>query len=186
MARPMPRVLPVTRAVRWLDKRSSSGARCGSPGEYHGAPAPGRVPGGTGGLRKRAGRSWGRAVPARTGRGRRGPYTGVAMNPLTPAPTLARIASVGTALPPHYADQETLIATLRTWWSDRGRQAERIEALHRNVQVRGRHLALPLEEYARLDGFAAANDAWIRVGLDVGAAAIEKALARAGLVPRDV
>ncbi len=108
------------------------------------------------------------------------------MNTFLPAPPPARIASVGTALPPHYVDQETLIATLRTWWADHGRQAERIEALHRNVQVRGRHLALPLEEYARLDGFAAANNAWIRVGLEVGAAAIEAALARAGLVPRDV
>ena len=102
-----------------------------------------------------------------------------------PSPA-ARIASVGTALPPHYVDQETLIATLRTWWSDHARHAERIEVLHRNVQVRGRHLALPLEEYARLEGFAAANDAWIRVGLEVGAAAITSALSRAGLAPQDV
>ncbi|HUD72067.1 MAG TPA: 3-oxoacyl-[acyl-carrier-protein] synthase III C-terminal domain-containing protein [Dongiaceae bacterium] len=108
------------------------------------------------------------------------------MKTSAPAPPPARIASVGTALPPHYADQETLIATLRTFWTDHGRQADRMETLHRNVQVRGRHLALPLEEYARLDGFAAANDAWIRVGLEVGGAAIEAALARAGLVPRDV
>lgn len=97
-----------------------------------------------------------------------------------------RIASVGSALPPHYVDQETVIDTFRRLWAGRYHNAGRIEELHRHVQVRGRHLALPLEEYARLDGFAAANDAWIRVGLDLGAAAIESALARAELGVGDV
>ena len=97
-----------------------------------------------------------------------------------------RIAAVGSAFPPHYADQETLIAALRDAWTARYHNVARIEDLHRHVLVGGRHLALPLESYARLTGFAEANDAWIRVGTDVGAAAIEDALARANLGVHEV
>src|SRR5439155_17153859 len=56
----------------------------------------------------------------------------------------------------------------------------------RHVLVGGRYLALPLAAYAGLTSFTEANDAWIRVGLDVGAAAIEDALRRAGLGVKDV
>ncbi len=97
-----------------------------------------------------------------------------------------RIAAVGSAFPPHYVDQETLIAAFRDAWAARYRNVARIEELHRHARVEGRHLALPMESYAGLASFAEANDAWIRVGTDVGAAAIEDALARAGLGVGDV
>src|SRR5262245_29474199 len=96
------------------------------------------------------------------------------------------IAAVGSGFPPHYVDQETLIAAFREAWGVRYHNVARIEDLHRHVLVGGRHLALPMESYARLTSFTEANDTWIRVGIDVGAAAIEDALARAGLQVRDV
>jgi alkylresorcinol/alkylpyrone synthase len=96
------------------------------------------------------------------------------------------IVAVGTALPPHYADQETLIAAFRSAWARQHFNVDRLEELHRAVGVGGRHLALPIEEYPRLTGFAAANAAWNRVALDVGEAAVRAALDRAGLSPRDV
>jgi alkylresorcinol/alkylpyrone synthase len=52
--------------------------------------------------------------------------------------------------------------------------------------VSGRHLALPLAEYPGLDTFGKKNDAFIRVGLEVGEAAVRDGLARAGLAPSDV
>lgn len=52
--------------------------------------------------------------------------------------------------------------------------------------MRQRHLALPLEEYSRLDGFTAANDAFIQIGVELGEQAIRGALAAAGLVPADI
>jgi alkylresorcinol/alkylpyrone synthase len=58
---------------------------------------------------------------------------------------------------------------------------ERLESLHRSVQVGGRHLALPLGDYAELKSFAARNDAWRREAVELGARALEEALARAGL-----
>jgi alkylresorcinol/alkylpyrone synthase len=106
--------------------------------------------------------------------------------PRPPATPLARIAAVGSAFPPNYYDQDTLLAAFRTHWATRHYNLERLEALHRNVLVGGRHLALPLEEYASLTGFGAANDAWLRVAQDVGERAVRDALAAAGLTPGDV
>jgi alkylresorcinol/alkylpyrone synthase len=97
-----------------------------------------------------------------------------------------RISAVGSAFPPHYVDQETLIAAFVEAWGPRRHNADRIADLHRNARVEGRHLALPMEAYRRLEGFTEANDTWIRVGTEVGAAAITDALARAGLGVRDV
>jgi alkylresorcinol/alkylpyrone synthase len=97
-----------------------------------------------------------------------------------------RIAAVGAAFPPHYYDQETLIEAFRLLWGKRHYNVERAERLHRNVLVGGRHLALPLDEYARLDSWGKANDAWIRVAQEVGAAAVRQGLDKAGLAIDDV
>ncbi len=97
-----------------------------------------------------------------------------------------RIVAVGTALPPHFYDQATLLGALERRWKDRLFNRERLERLHANVLVGGRHLALPIEEYDELKTWGKANDAWIRVAQEVGEAAIRQALDRAGLVPKDV
>jgi alkylresorcinol/alkylpyrone synthase len=96
------------------------------------------------------------------------------------------ILSVGRALPPHFVDQETLIACLSAYWGARHFNVDRLADLHRAARVGGRHLALPLSEYPALDGFAKTNDAFIRVGSELGAAAVSDALARAGVGPREV
>ena len=97
-----------------------------------------------------------------------------------------RIASVGRALPPNHYSQEELLAEFRRLWSERPTSARRLETLHRRVLVGGRYLALPLEEYYELETFGQANDAWIRVGEELGAEALEDALAAAGAAPSDV
>jgi alkylresorcinol/alkylpyrone synthase len=111
------------------------------------------------------------------------------IGPPRPAKTqlrTARIAAVGSAFPRHYVNQEALTAAFVEAWGPRRRNVARLTDLHRHAGVDGRHLALPMESYTHLGGFTEANDAWIRVGTDVGAAAIEDALARAGLTVRDV
>jgi alkylresorcinol/alkylpyrone synthase len=97
-----------------------------------------------------------------------------------------RVAAVGSAFPPHFYDQETLIEAFRRHWQQRHHNLERLERLHRNVLVGGRHLALTIEEYERLETWGQANDAWIRVALDVGERAVQEALDRAGLDAGDV
>jgi len=105
---------------------------------------------------------------------------------LLSSPPQPRILSVGRALPPNYADQETLTAALTAHWSRQHFNGDRLAQIHKAALVAGRHLALPLAEYAALDGFGKKNDAFIRVGLEVGEAAVRDALARAGLTPGDV
>lgn len=97
-----------------------------------------------------------------------------------------RIAGVGRALPPNRYDQETLLTALAAHWAQLGHAPRRLQRMHRAVQVEQRHLALTLDEYRALDDFGDANDAFIRVGTDLAAAAVEAALADAGLTVGDV
>ena len=90
------------------------------------------------------------------------------------------------ALPPHFVEQETLLAAFRKLWAREHFNLDRLEALHRAVRVGGRNLALPLEEYEALTSFAARNDAWTRVAVELGEQALRAALDNAGLGPRDL
>lgn len=110
------------------------------------------------------------------------PFAG-ARRLVTPHPS---ILAVGRALPPNWVDQETLIAALAPLWAESHYNVGRLAELQRATLVAGRHLALPLAEYPALDTFARCNDAFIRVGTEVGEAAVRDALARAGLSPADV
>ena len=93
------------------------------------------------------------------------------------------IVSVGCATPPHRYEQDELIAAFSSTWSTAHHNASRVAQLHQAVQVGGRNLALPMEAYDDLD-FDKANDAFIRVGTEIGAEAIQKALNAAGLSPQ--
>src|SRR5690606_18180586 len=62
----------------------------------------------------------------------------------------------------------------------------RLRSLHRAAQVRTRHFALPLDRYAGLTSFGAANDHFIRIGTDLAEQACTAALKSAGLTPQDV
>lgn len=97
-----------------------------------------------------------------------------------------RILSVGRAFPEHYYDQDQLLDALRSHWLKEHFNPQRLERLHKNVLVSGRHLALPLEAYEDLETWGAANDAWIRVAQKVGAEAVRDALDRANVEPEEV
>jgi alkylresorcinol/alkylpyrone synthase len=97
-----------------------------------------------------------------------------------------RIAAVSSALPKNFYDQETLLAAFREEWAKRYFNLGRLEELHKNVLVGGRHLALPIEEYPKLATWGQANDHWIRVALELGGEAVLGALDRSGLSVDDV
>jgi alkylresorcinol/alkylpyrone synthase len=99
------------------------------------------------------------------------------------APT---IRAVGRALPKHFANQETLIAAFRDAWAGAHFNVERLEELHRAVQVSGRYLAVPIERYRELTSFASRNEVWTEVAVNLGAEAVSDALERAGFEPSDV
>lgn len=97
-----------------------------------------------------------------------------------------RIAAVGAAFPQHYYEQDQLLEALKRHWARRHFNLDRLEALHRNVKVGGRHLALPIEDYERLTSWGKANDAWIRVAEEVGGRALLDGLERAGLTRQEL
>jgi len=101
-------------------------------------------------------------------------------------PVTARILSVAQALPPNFADQDTLLAAFRELWGQKHFNLERLEQLHRAVRVGGRHLALPLERYRELRSFAARNAAWTEAAVDLGAEAVRSALLAADVAPAQV
>jgi len=97
-----------------------------------------------------------------------------------------RIASVGTAYPPHRYAQATITEALRNRWQDRLPEPRLINRLHANCGVEYRHTVFPLQTYADLSGFGPTNDAWIAAALELGEKSITSALDRVGLTPADI
>lgn len=97
-----------------------------------------------------------------------------------------RIGAVEVALPEHRHGQDELFARFLERWGSGHRNLTRLASFHRSVQVETRHTALALDEYAAIDTFGKANDAFIRVGTELGARAVRGALAQAGLATGDV
>lgn len=99
---------------------------------------------------------------------------------------MTRIAAVRGALAPHrYAQSEITDIVARTCLPE---DADRriLDRLHRSAQVRSRHMTLPLQRYAELDGFGAANDVFVGAAPGLGAKVVRDALHTAGLSPTDV
>ena len=97
-----------------------------------------------------------------------------------------KVAAVATAFPPHWYDQGTLTDCLVQLFGADSRLARRLRDLHANTGIDGRFLALPLDAYAGLAGFTAANAAWLEAALELGERAARDALAAADIAPTEV
>ena len=116
----------------------------------------------------------------------RAKFTSTTVSMRQPNPHDPSLLAVASALPPHHFPQDELTAFLRDRWEGRVFNTDRLTHLHRATQVRGRHLALPLEAYERLASFADANRAWVEVSSALGEKAARLALERAGVEPAEV
>jgi alkylresorcinol/alkylpyrone synthase len=94
---------------------------------------------------------------------------------------MAFITHTASVFPDHYYPQEQLTASLGEIWSKNGGQSAVIERFHRNMTVKGRYLALPLEAYEKPTGFGERNKAWIDSALELGESAVTKLLESSGL-----
>ena len=100
---------------------------------------------------------------------------------------MPHIVGVSSAFPPNYYSQDQLTQALLAISSEQqGLDAARIKKLFSAVKVEGRHLALPLERYARLNGFGERNREWLSAALELGERAVRECLDLAGLPPKDV
>lgn len=78
------------------------------------------------------------------------------------------ISSAAVAFPDHYYRQEEIAEALQKLWDGQPYNQERMRAFHRNMKIRGRHLALPLESYLEPSRFSDRNQAWMQLAVDLG------------------
>jgi alkylresorcinol/alkylpyrone synthase len=97
-----------------------------------------------------------------------------------------QILSVRGALPEHRYTQEEITDAFAGVIAQGAMDERLMRRLHANAGVRQRHLAMPLEEYGRLEGFGQSNDRFIEVAVRLGAQAVVDALKAADLTPADV
>lgn len=90
------------------------------------------------------------------------------------------ILGCSTALPPHYYSQTDLLDALESLWGQRQYSVNRLRQFHQNLNIQGRHLALPKEEYLRDSTFGERNQAYIEVGLNLAEACVNGVLEEQG------
>lgn len=96
------------------------------------------------------------------------------------------IHAVSHAFPDHYYPQEVLLDALKKHWSKGHSNLGRLEQIHHNVGVHGRHLALPIEEYEKLNGWQDKNSAWLHAALELGETVLCDLLDTAEMQPDQV
>ncbi len=106
--------------------------------------------------------------------------------PLSYIGAMTRIVAVNPVLPMCSYPQEQITEVFAEVCLPPDGRQELLRRLHAGARVGHRHLALPLDDYRTLDDFGKANDAFIRVGTELGARAVDGALKAAGLEPADV
>ncbi len=94
-----------------------------------------------------------------------------------------RIAGIASALPKHCASQGAVTRALESVWDGR-LKPELLERLHSRTGVRSRYFAFPLRGYTGFGSWRETNAAWLAVAEEIGAAALEDALRKAG-IPND-
>ena len=97
-----------------------------------------------------------------------------------------KIISAASAYPKHYYPQKTLAAALRSYWGGQLENPEILDRLHARACVDGRYLALPIEDYFKMQTFGDFNRAWVTAAEDLGRLSLCRAITRAGLAPSDI
>ena len=99
---------------------------------------------------------------------------------------MPRILALAHAFPPHYCSQDELSSALRIAWQDQGLEVAIFDRLQRNVQVQGRYLARPLEEYHHFNSFTQTNQIWQEEALHLGEQVVQQVLDQAQLAADQV
>jgi alkylresorcinol/alkylpyrone synthase len=96
------------------------------------------------------------------------------------------ILAVRGALPPHRHSQAEITDAFAEVIAHGGLDERLLRRFHANAGVEQRHLVLPIDAYAGLQGFGHSNDLFLEHAVALGARALEDALKAADLTPSDV
>lgn len=99
---------------------------------------------------------------------------------------MSRVVAVAPAFPGHVHPQADITETLGPLLTADPERRRLLERLHVSSGVGSRHLALPLDGYAGLTSFGAANEHFVRTGTDLAARAARQALDACGIDPAEV
>lgn len=97
------------------------------------------------------------------------------------------IHSVSKAFPAHYHSQDEITEMVLKHYQGRVQNLERVRSFFKSVKVKGRHLAIPLEDYFKITtSFEKKNQAFIKVSLEILEVALKELLTSSGLKPSDI
>ncbi|SEG56597.1 isopalmitoylresorcinol synthase [Actinacidiphila yanglinensis] len=99
---------------------------------------------------------------------------------------MSRIAGVHGVLPPYRYEQHEIRDALAEMGAMAPESRGLLDRMHAASTVRTRHLAVPLERYAHLAGFGAANDAYLTAAMELAHDAVQGALEHAEVAPSEV
>jgi alkylresorcinol/alkylpyrone synthase len=101
---------------------------------------------------------------------------------------MTSIVATSTCLPSEYYPQEVLAQTLRKYCLTNllDFDLDMIDRFFNNVQIKGRHFALPLDSFFDPPGFAATATKAIRTAVDLTETTVLGVLEKAQLAPEDI
>ena len=99
---------------------------------------------------------------------------------------MTSLAAVHAVLPPNRYPQDKITEAFAEHVLGDASGHEVVRRIHTNTRVGSRYLALPLDRYKDLEDFTAANDAYLKVAVELGVQAVAGALERAGITADEV
>lgn len=86
---------------------------------------------------------------------------------------MSHICATSIQLPKHYYSQREITDAFLAYW---GKEERALNRIHKSVQVSGRYLAMPMEDYITLSSFKERNDVWKQIAFELGEKAVLNAL----------
>ena len=96
------------------------------------------------------------------------------------------LVDISLSFPKNYYEQKDLIKELQENWKGKLTNLNRVETIHENVLVKGRHLAMPIKEYFKPKSFTERNQCFIETSVDLATDAISQLLTKYNLKPQDI
>ncbi len=82
------------------------------------------------------------------------------------------LVDISLSYPKYYYSQKEIYEFIVKEWNSKLKNTKRVETIHENVEVAGRHLSIPIEEYTKLKNLEDKNKHFIEVATEIGSQSI--------------